>query len=75
MTQNFLSDNENKDKFNEYWARKLLELHQNEQMLVVTYDKTDFTSQPTCTKLDQYIPVHPCNAEEGDQKIIRHAFN
>ena len=43
MAESFLTNNENKDKFNKYWAGKLLELHQNEQMLVVTYENTVLT--------------------------------
>ena len=73
MAESFPSNNENKDKFNKYWAGKLLELHQNEQMLVVTYENTAFTSKPTYTEPDQYIPVRPCDAEEENQKIVRHA--
>ena len=42
-------------------------------MLVVTYENTAFTSKPTYTEPDQYIPVRPCDAEEENQKIVRHA--
>ena len=73
MAESFPSNYENKDKFNKYWPGKLLELHQNEQMLVVTYENTAFTSKPTYTEPDQYIPVRPCDAEEENQKIVRHA--
>ena len=74
-SESFLSNSDNKDKLNKYLGRKLLELYQNEQMLVVTYENTSFTSKPTCTELDQYIPVRPCGAEEVDQRLVRHALN
>ena len=44
-------------------------------MLVVTYKITAFTSKPTRNKLEQYIPVRPCDAEEGHQNIVRHPLN
>ena len=44
-------------------------------MLVATYENTTFISKHTCTELDQHIPVRPCDAEEADQKIVRHALN
>ena len=68
MAESFSSKSENKDKFDEYWAGKLLELNHNDQILVVTYKNTAFTSKPTCTELDQYILVSSFNAEEVDQK-------
>ena len=45
MAENFLSNSENKDKLNEYLAKKLLELHQSDQMLVATYKNTFLVSQ------------------------------
>ena len=61
MAESFLSINENKDKFNKSLARKLIELQQNVQFLVIAYKNT------ACTQLDQYIPVHPWRAKEADQ--------
>ena len=75
MAQSSLSNSDNKDKLNKYLGRKLLQLYQNEQMLVVTYENTSFTSKPACTELDQYIPVRSCGPEEADQKLVRHALN
>ena len=54
---------------------KHLELYQKEQMLVVTYKNTASISKPTCTELNQYIPVRACDAEEVDQKIVKRALN
>ena len=54
---------------------KHLELYQKEQMLVVTYKNTASISKPTCTELNQYIPVRACDAEEVNQKIVKHALN
>ena len=75
MAEQFLSNSENKDKLNEYLAKKLLELHQGDQMLVVTYKNTSLVSQPSCSELDQHVPTRPCEAEEADQRLVRHALN
>ena len=61
-------------KINEYLATKLLEL-QGDQILVVTYKNTALTSQPSCPELDQHFPVRPCEAEEADQRLVRHTLN
>ena len=75
MAENFLSNSENKDKLNEYLAKKLLELHQSDQMLVATYKNTSLVSQTSCSELDQHVPVRPCAAEEADQRLVRHTLN
>ena len=75
MAENFLSNSENKDKLNEYLAKKLLELHQSDQMLVAMYKNTSLVSQTSCSELDQHVPVRPCAAEEADQRLVRHTLN
>ena len=75
MADTLLKSSENKDKLNEYLATKLLELHQGDQILVVTYKNTALTSQPSCPELDQHFPVRPCEAEEADQRLERHTLN
>ena len=61
--------------FNEYLAKKLLELHQSDQMLVATYKNTSLVSHSSCEELDQHVPVRPCAAEEADQRLVRHTLN
>ena len=75
MAESFLRNSENKNRLNEYLAEKLLELHQSDQMLVVTYKNTSLTSEPSCLELDQHLPVRPCEAEEADQRLVRHTLN
>ena len=70
MADSFLKSSENKNKLNEYLATKLLELHQGDQILVVTYKNTTLTSQPSCPELDQHFPVHLCEAEEADHRLV-----
>ena len=67
MADSFLKNSENKNKLNEYLATKLLEIHQDDQTLVVTYKNTALASQPSCPELDQHFLVRPCKAEEADQ--------
>ena len=64
-----------KKKLNEYLASKLLQLHQDDQIFVVTYKNTAITSQTSCRELDQHFPVRPCEAEEADQRLVRHTLN
>ena len=52
MADSFPKSSENKNKLNEYLATKLLELHQGDQILVVTYKNIALTSQPSCPELD-----------------------
>ena len=75
MVNCFLSNSKNKDTFNKYLARKPLEMYQNEQTLVVTYENTAFTSKPTCNELHQYMLVCPCETEEANQKMVRLALS
>ena len=42
---------------------------------MVTYKNTTLTSQPSCSKLDQHFPFRPCEAEEVDQRLVRHTLN
>ena len=58
MADSFLKSNENKNKLNKYLATKLLELHQGDQILVVTNKNTALTSQPSCPEMDQHFLVH-----------------
>ena len=70
MADSFLKSSENKNKLNEYLATKLLELHQGDQILVVTYKSTTLMSQLSCPELDQHFPVRPCEAEEADLRLV-----
>ena len=42
---------------------------------MVTYKNTAITSQTSCRELDQHFPVRPCEAEEADQRLVRHTLN
>ena len=42
--KNFLSNSENKDELNEYLAKKLIELHQTDKMMVAMYQDTSLVS-------------------------------
>ena len=75
MVENFLSYSENKDELNEYLAKKLIELHQSDKMMVATYRDTSLVSHSPCSELEQYVPVGPSGAEEEDQRLARHALN
>ena len=50
-------------------------MHQSNQILVATYKNTCLVLKPSCLELDQKLPVCPCEAEEADQRLVRHALN
>ena len=75
MGENFLKNSENKNQLNEYLAKKLLELHQGNQLMIVSYRNTALSSSSSCLELDENVPVRPCTAEEADQRLVRHALN
>ena len=43
--------------------------------MLVTYKNTALTSQPSCPELYQHFLVRSCEAEEADQRLIRHILN
>ena len=74
MAENFLKNSENENQLNEYLAKKLLELHQGDQLMIVIYRNTALSSQ-SCVELDENVPVRPCTAEEADQRLVRYTLN
>ena len=75
MADSFLKHDYNKNKLYEYLGTKLLEIHQGDKILVATYQNTSLISHLTCLELDQPVSVRPCESEEADQRIVRHALN
>ena len=75
MAENLLKNSENKNQLNEYLAKKLLEMHQGDQLLVASYRTTALSSNAFCAELDENVPVRPCASEEADQRLVRHTLN
>ena len=71
MADNFLKNSCNKNKLNEYLARKLIELHQGHQVFVVTFKDTALSVPSLCEELDQCLPVRPSQLEKADQRLVR----
>ena len=72
MAESFLKNNQNKNELNEYLSLKLLELHQGDQIMIATYRNTSLSSPSSCSELET---VRPCEAEEVDQRLVRHTLS
>ena len=69
----FLKNSENKDDLGRYLAKKIIEFHLNQNLvLVVTYEHTILSSDIAI--LDEESIVN-CTSEEADQRVIRHVLN
>ena len=66
MAESFLKNN------HIYLSLKLLKRYQGDQIMIVTYRNTSLSSPSSCTELDIQVSVHPCEAEEADQSLVRH---
>ena len=67
--ENFLKHNDNKERFNSFIAKKLLEIHRGSKTLVVTKGNSINTNENT---LESSPLINSCTAEEADQKLVRH---
>ena len=56
---------------NEYLPLKLLELHQDDQVMVAAYRNTTLSFPSSCSELDIKVSVRPCEAKEADQRLVR----
>ena len=52
MAESFLKNNQNNNQLNDYLSLKLLELHQGDQTMIVTYKNTSLSSPSSCSELD-----------------------
>ena len=75
MAESFLKNNQNWKELNHYLSLKLLELHQGDQIMIATYRNTSPSSPSFCSELDTLVSVHSCEAEEADQRLVRHTLN
>ena len=65
-----MKTSENKEKLNLYLAAKFIDLHANNtKVFLVTYGNTVKSNTPSLLS-NQSISI--CEAEEADQKLIRH---
>ena len=75
MEQTFMKESKNKDKLNEYLAKKLISLHEGSQLMVATWKDTvlsSFNAEPLAQSDTNIIK---CQSEEADQRIIRHVLH
>ena len=75
MAESFLKNNQNWKELNHYLSLKLLELHQGDQIMIATYRNTSPSSPSFCSELDTVVSVRSCEAEEADQRLVRHTLN
>ena len=75
MAESFLKNNQNKNELNWCLSLKLLELHQGDQIMIATYKKTSLSSPFSPSELDTQVSVRPSEAEEADQRLVRHTLN
>ena len=75
MAESFLKSNQNKNELKEYLSLKLLELHQGYQIMIATYKNTSLSSKSSCSELETQVSVRPCEAEEENQRPVRHTLN
>ena len=54
---------------------KLLELHQGDQIMIATYRNISLSSPFSPSELDTQVSVRPSEAEETDQRLVRHILN
>ena len=43
--------------------------------MIATYRNTSLSSPSSCSELDPQFSVRPCEAEEVDQRLVRHTLN
>ena len=75
MGESFLKNDRNKTELNEYLSLKLLELHQGDLIMVASYQNTALSFPSSCSEMDTPVSVRPCEAEEADQRLVRHTLN
>ena len=75
MAESFLKNNQNKNELNWCLSLKLLELHQGDQIMIATYRNTSLSSPFSPSELDTQVSVRPSEAEEADQRLVRHTLN
>ena len=75
MAESFLKNNQNKKELNKYLSLKLFKIHQSDQIMISTYTNTLLCSPPSCSELDTLVVVRPCEVQETDQRLARHALN
>ena len=54
---------------------KLLELHQDDQIMIATYRNTSLSFPLSPSELDSQILVCHCEAEEADESLVRQTLN
>ena len=75
MAESFLKNNQKKNELNKFLPLKLLELHQGDQIMIVTYISTSLNSSSSCSEFDTQVSVRPCEFDEADQCLVRHTLN
>ena len=75
MAEMFLKNNQNKNKLNKHLPLKLLKLYQNDQIMIAAYRNTSLTSLSSCSELDTWTLVCPCETEKADQRLVGHTLN
>ena len=68
---NFLKNNNNKERFNKFVAKQLIDIHDGAKELVVTHGSMIITN---VTALQSDLLINSCTAEEADQKLVCHMF-
>ena len=71
----FLKNSTNKNRFNEFFACKFMEIHSGSRALVCSYKDTVLFYP--CTEPISFsdITITDCTSEEADQRLIRHALH
>ena len=74
MEQRFIKESKNKDKLNEYSAKKLISLHEGSQLMVATSKDTGLSSFNAEPLAQSDTNIIKGQSEEADQRIIRYVL-